>query len=170
MFNTNSDNSKMCKVRLVTTRIPDVGDKLASRHGQKGTIGNVMDAKDMPYTKDGIVPDMIVNPHAFPSRMTIGQFLESLSGKIGLELGFLFDGTTFEEQSIEELGEVLQTKCGYHKHGTEVMYSGRTGKQLSSDIFIGPTFYQRLKQMVQDKINSRAPGKINYLTKQPPCW
>ena len=98
-----------------------------------------MDAKDMPYTKDGIVPDMIVNPHAFPSRMTIGQFLESLSGKIGLELGFLFDGTTFEEQSIEELGEVLQAKCGYHKHGTEVMYSGRTGKQLSSDIFIGPT-------------------------------
>ena len=169
MFNTNSDNSKMCKVRLVKTRIPDVGDKFASRHGQKGTIGNVMDAKDMPYTKDGIVPDMIVNPHAFPSRMTIGQFLESLSGKIGLELGFLFDGTTFEEQSIEELGEVLQAKCGYHKHGTEVMYSGRTGKQLTTDIFIGPTFYQRLKQMVQDKINSRAPGKINYLTKQPPA-
>jgi DNA-directed RNA polymerase beta subunit len=123
----------------------------------------------MPYTKEGMVPDMIVNPHAFPSRMTIGQFLESLGGKIGLGLGFLFDGTSFEEQSIEELGEVLQGKCGYHKHGTELLYSGRTGKQLSSEIFIGPTFYQRLKQMVQDKINSRAPGKINYLTKQPPA-
>ena len=169
MFNTNSDNSKMCKVRLCTTRIPEVGDKFSSRHGQKGTIGYVMESKDMPYTKNGIIPDMIVNPHAFPSRMTIGQFLESLGGKIALNLGFLFDGTTFEQQSIEELGNVLQGKCNYHKHGTEVMYSGRTGKQLNADIFIGPTFYQRLKQMVQDKINSRAPGKINYMTKQPPA-
>ena len=169
MFNINSDNSKMCKVRLCTTRVPEVGDKFASRHGQKGTIGHVMEARDMPYTKEGIIPDMIVNPHAFPSRMTIGQFLESLGGKIGLSLGFLFDGTSFEQQSIEELGDALQEKCGYHKHGTELLYSGRTGKQLSSEIFIGPTFYQRLKQMVRDKINSRAPGKINYLTKQPPA-
>ncbi len=169
MFNTNSDNSKMCKVRLIKTRIPDVGDKFASRHGQKGTIGNVMNSIDMPYTKEGIVPDMIINPHAFPSRMTIGQFLESLGGKIALQLGFIFDGTTFENQSIEELGTILETKCNYEKYGTEVLYSGRTGKQLTSNIFIGPTFYQRLKQMVQDKINSRAPGKINYLTKQPPA-
>ena len=169
MFNTNSDNSKLCKIRLISTRVPDVGDKFASRHGQKGTVGCVMEAKNMPYTKEGIIPDMIINPHAFPSRMTIGQFLESLGGKIGLGMGFIFDGTTFEEQSIEELGDVLQSNNGYHKHGTEVMYSGITGKQLEADIFIGPTFYQRLKQMVQDKINSRAPGKINYLTKQPPA-
>ena len=169
MFNTNSDNNKLVKVRLCTTRIPEVGDKFASRHGQKGTIGLPIKAIDMPYSKEGITPDIIVNPHAFPSRMTIGQFLETIGGKIGLMLGFYFDGTPFEDQSIEELGEVLEKECGFEKYGNEVLYNGRTGKQLSCQIFMGPCFYQRLKQMVIDKINSRAPGSINYLTKQPPA-
>jgi DNA-directed RNA polymerase II subunit RPB2 len=169
MFNTNSDNNKMCKVRLCTSRVPELGDKFASRHGQKGTIGMLINGEDMPYSKDGITPDIIVNPHAFPSRMTIGQFLETIGGKIGSNLGFFFDGTPFENQSITELGDILQSECGYEKYGTEILYNGRTGRQLSTEIFIGPTYYQRLKQMVQDKINSRAPGAINYLTKQPPA-
>jgi DNA-directed RNA polymerase II subunit RPB2 len=169
MFNTNSDNNKMAKIRLCTTRIPEVGDKFASRHGQKGTIGLPIDAINMPYSKEGIVPDIIVNPHAFPSRMTIGQFLETIGGKIGSMLGFYFDGTPFEDQSIEELGEVLEKECGFEKYCNEVLYNGRTGRQLSCSLFMGPCFYQRLKQMVIDKINSRAPGAINYLTKQPPA-
>ena len=123
----------------------------------------------MPYSKEGITPDIIVNPHAFPSRMTIGQFLETIGGNIGLMLGFYFDGTPFEDQSIEELGEVLEGECGFEKYGNEVLYNGRTGRQLSCQLFMGPCFYQRLKQMVIDKINSRAPGSINYLTKQPPA-
>jgi len=169
MFNTNSNNNKMCKVRLSSTRFPEPGDKFASRHGQKGTIGIVMKGEDMPYSKDGIVPDMIINPHCFPSRMTIGQFLESLGGKLAASLGFILDGTPFEEQNIRDLGSILQNKCNFDSRGTEILYNGRTGKQMSTEIFIGPTYYQRLKQMVQDKINSRAPGAINYLTKQPPA-
>ena len=168
MFNTNSDNNKLCKVRLCSTRFPEIGDKFASRHGQKGTIGIAMNAEDMPYTKDGIVPDMIVNPHAFPSRMTIGQFLESLGGKVGALL-FLYNGTPFEEVNIGELGNILEKECNYEKMGTEILYNGQTGKQMNIEIFMGPTFYQRLKQMVQDKINSRAGGPINYLTRQPPA-
>ena len=169
MFNTNSDNNKLCKVRLCSTRVPEPGDKFASRHGQKGVIGYLMDSKDMPYTKDGIVPDMIINPHCFPSRMTIGQFLESIGGKIGASLGLILNGNPFEEQSIHDLGNVLQNQCNFDRKGTEYLYNGITGKQLESEIFIGPTYYQRLKQMVQDKINSRAPGSINYLTRQPPA-
>ena len=169
LFNTNSDNNKLCKVRIVSTRVPEPGDKFASRHGQKGVIGFVMPGKDMPYTKEGIVPDMIINPHCFPSRMTIGQFLESLGGKLSTSLGFCLNGTPFEEQNIQDLGDILQEKCGYDRKGTEILYNGRSGKQLESEIFIGPTYYQRLKQMVQDKINSRAPGAINYLTRQPPA-
>ena len=169
MFNTNSDNNKLCKVRIISTRVPETGDKFSSRHGQKGTIGFVMKGEDMPYTKDGVVPDMIINPHCFPSRMTIGQFLESLGGKLACQLGLQLDGTPFEEQSIHDLGEVLEKKCNFDRKGTEYLYNGRTGKQLESQIFIGPTYYQRLKQMVQDKINSRAPGAMNYLTRQPPA-
>ena len=123
----------------------------------------------MPYTKDGVVPDIIINPHCFPSRMTIGQFLEGLGGKIASFLGFYLDGTPFEEQSIHDLGNILQGNCNFNKKGTEILYNGRSGTQLESDIFIGPTYYQRLKQMVKDKINSRAPGSINYLTRQPPA-
>ena len=170
MFNTNSNNNKMCKVRLCSTRFPEPGDKFASRHGQKGTIGIVMKGEDMPYSKDGIVPDMIINPHfVSSSRMTIGQFLESLGGKLAASLGLVLDGTPFEEQNIRDLGSFLQNQCNYDSKGTEYLYNGRTGKQMSTEIFIGPTYYQRLKQMVQDKINSRAPGAINYLTKQPPA-
>ncbi len=169
LFNTNSDNNKLCKVRIVSTRFPEPGDKFASRHGQKGTIGIVMDGKDMPYSKNGMVPDMIINPHCFPSRMTIGQFLESLGGKMAACLGLTMDGTPFEEQSIRDIGSVLQEQCQYDRKGTEILYNGRNGRQLDCEIFMGPTYYQRLKQMVQDKINSRAPGSINYLTKQPPA-
>ena len=168
VFPTNSDNHRMAKIRLCKTRIPETGDKFGSRHGQKGTIGIVMEGENMPYTKEGIVPDMIVNPHAFPSRMTIGQFLEVLGSKVSVDLGFIFDGTAFQDQNLDELGEILEKKCGYDRTGNEVLYSGRTGEQLKSDFFIGPTFYLRLKQMVQDKINSRARGPMTMRERQPP--
>jgi len=168
LFSTNSDNHRMCKIRLCSTRIPEIGDKFSSRHGQKGTIGIVMNGEDMPYSKDGIVPDMLVNPHAFPSRMTVGQFLESLGSKISTSLGFTFDGTAFQEQNIEELGNILEEKCNYSHTGDEILYSGRTGEQMNCKIFMGPTYYQRLKQMVQDKINSRARGPVTMRERQPP--
>ena len=168
VFPTNSDNHRMAKIRLCKTRVPETGDKFGSRHGQKGTIGLVMEAENMPYTKEGIVPDMIVNPHAFPSRMTIGQFLEVLGSKVAVDLGFIFDGTAFQDQNLEELGEILEEKCGYDRTGNEILYSGRSGEQLDCEFFIGPTFYQRLKQMVQDKINSRARGPMTMRERQPP--
>ena len=168
LFNTNSDNHRMAKIRLCTTRVPETGDKFGSRHGQKGTIGFVMPGEDMPYTKEGIVPDMIVNPHAFPSRMTIGQFIEALGSKVCVNLGFIMDGTAFYDRNIRELGKILEEKCNYHRTGNEVLYSGRSGKQLSCDFFIGPTYYLRLKQMVKDKINSRERGPITMRERQPP--
>ena len=168
LFNTNSDNQRMVKIRLCTTRTPEVGDKFGSRHGQKGTIGTVMNAEDMPFTKEGIIPDMIVNPHAFPSRMTIGQFLETIGSKISASMGFIFDGTAFQEHNISELGDILEKQCNYDRNGNEVLYNGRTGKQLSCQMFVGPTYYQRFKQMVQDKINSRARGPVTMRERQPP--
>ena len=167
-FSINSDNHRMCKVRICNTRIPEVGDKFASRHGQKGTIGTLLDAEDMPYSKDGIIPDMIVNPHAFPSRMTVGQFIESLGCKLSTNLGFIFDGTPYQQQDLNQLGELLEKQCNFSKTGNEVLYNGRSGRQMDCSIFIGPTFYQRLKMMVQDKINSRARGPITIRERQPP--
>ena len=168
LFNTNSDNQRLAKIRLVTTRIPETGDKFGSRYGQKGTIGTVMNAIDMPYSSSGVVPDMIVNPHAFPSRMTIGQFIETLTNKLAVNLGFIFDGTAFQKQDMNQLGRLLEEKCNFDKTGNEILYSGRTGKQMSCDMFIGPTFYQRLKQMVKDKIYSRATGPVTMRERQPP--
>ena len=103
---------------------------------KKVFLGMLINGEDMPYSRNGIVPDMIVNPHAFPSRMTIGQFLETIGGKIGSQLGFFFDGTPFENQSITELGNILESECGYEKYGTEILYNGRTGKQLSTKFLL----------------------------------
>ena len=164
---TNKNKERMCKVRIVTTRQPSLGDKCASRHGQKGVIGMVLEEKDMPYTKDGIVPDMIINPHAFPSRMTIGQFIESFTGKVCSLTGFYSDATPFTDINFDEIANVLENN-DFEKHGNEVLYSGIHGKQLDSKLFIGPTYYQRLKHMVIDKINSRDTGKITLKNRQPP--
>ena len=141
---------------------------MASRSGQKGTVGLVIPEADMPFTKDGIRPDIIINPHALPSRMTIGQLVECITGKACAAYGGFADCTAFNNRGtkIGLFGECL-TKAGYHSSGNEIMYNGMTGEQLESDIFIGPTYYMRLKHMVKDKINFRALGPRTALTKQP---
>ena len=163
----NTDNQQMCKVRICTKRDPIFGDKFASRHGQKGVIGMILNQSDMPYTKDGITPDIIINPHAIPSRMTIGQLIESITGKCASNYGFFCDGTPFTNFDTENIYEMLENQ-GYSRHGDEILYSGINGKQMGTKIFIGPTYYQRLKHMVKDKINSREKGKVSLKTKQPP--
>ena len=139
-----------------------------SRHGQKGTVGLVIPERDMPFTKDGIRPDMIINPHAIPTRMTIGQLVETIMGKACLELGGFGDGTPFinKGSKIGVFGELLP-RLGFHSSGNEILYDGMSGEQLESEIFIGPTYYMRLKHMVKDKINYRALGPRTALTKQP---
>ena len=162
----NGDGYNFCKVRLRIVRKPVIGDKFSSRHGQKGTIGNIINEEDMPYTGEGLKPDIIINPHAIPSRMTIGQLKETLLGKVLLELGLFGDGTSFEELDIKDICKELQ-KNGYESNGNEVMYNGLTGEQIDSNIFIGPAFYQRLKHMVNDKQHSRSIGPMVNLTRQP---
>ena len=158
---------RIAKVRIREERIPAIGDKMASRAGQKGTIGLIIPESDMPYTPDGIRPDLIINPHAIPSRMTIGQLIESLFGKACCGYGGFGDCTAFTTMgpNTKTYGEML-TKIGFHSSGNQVLYSGMTGEQLTSDIYIGPTYYMRLKHMVKDKINYRARGPNNALTRQ----
>jgi len=138
-----------------------------SRHGQKGTIGLTLPQSDMPFTKEGIVPDIIMNPNALPSRMTMGQFLECLFGKIGAIRGHEIDGTPFKDIDTEGMKDILE-KFGYDRNGTEYLYNGMTGKRMKSQIFIGPLYYQRLKHMVNDKMHSRSRGPRTLLTRQPP--
>lgn len=162
----NGEGYNFAKVRLRTVRKPGYGDKFSSRHGQKGTIGNIIDEADMPFTKDGIRPDIIINPHAIPSRMTIGQLKETVLGKVLLELGLFGDGTSFGDFELNDIcGELLN--LGYEAHGNELLYNGLTGEQLECSVFMGPAFYQRLKHMVSDKVHSRSIGPMVNLTRQP---
>jgi DNA-directed RNA polymerase II subunit RPB2 len=158
---------RIAKIRIREERLPAVGDKMASRNGQKGTVGLIIPEEDMPFTPDGIRPDLIINPHAIPSRMTIGQLLECMFGKVCCEYGAYGDCTAFATKgaNYNTYGEML-TNIGYHNTGNQILYNGFTGEQLNSEIFIGPTYYMRLKHMVKDKINYRATGKRNFLTRQ----
>jgi DNA-directed RNA polymerase II subunit RPB2 len=162
----NSDGYPFVKVRVVSERIPEVGDKVSSRHGQKGTCGIILNEEDMPYTASGLRPDIIMNPHAVPSRMTIAQLMETMYGKICAEKGTLGDGTPYSHLKIGNLREQLLA-LGMHPYGNEIMYNGQTGEMMESEIFVGPTFYQRLKHMVVDKKHSRSRGPIVSLTRQP---
>eukprot|EP00936_MAST-01D_sp_MAST-1D-sp1_P001586 g1586.t1 len=166
MLTTNQDGSKFCKVRVRSVRVPQIGDKFASRHGQKGTIGMTYNHEDMPWSIEGISPDIIVNPHAIPSRMTIGHLVECLLSKVSSLTGDEGDATPFTNHTVKDVSTALHN-LGYQKHGNEVMYSGHTGRPLEAKIFLGPTFYQRLKHMVDDKIHSRARGPVTMLTRQP---
>ena len=163
---TNGDGYTFCKVRIRNYRKPVIGDKFSSRHGQKGTIGNIIPEEDMPFTHDGLKPDIIINPHAIPSRMTIAQLKETLLGKVLLQLGLFGDGTSFGDFDIKDIANKLN-EFGYESKGNEVMYNGLTGEQLKMNIFIGPAFYQRLKHMVNDKQHSRSIGPMVNLTRQP---
>ncbi len=162
----NGDGYMFAKVRLRNLRQPVIGDKFSSRHGQKGTIGNIIPEADMPFSDEGIKPDIIINPHAIPSRMTIGQLKETLLGKVLLELGLFGDGTSFGEFDINDICKELQN-IGYESKGNEVLYNGLDGLQMNTNIFIGPAFYQRLKHMVNDKQHSRSIGPMVNLTRQP---
>ena len=162
----NGDGYSFAKVRLRVLRKAVIGDKFSSRHGQKGTVGNIIPEEDMPFTADGVRPDIIINPHAIPSRMTIGQLKETLLGKVLVELGLFGDGTSFGELGVEEISKKL-LELGYEAHGNQMMYNGLTGQQIECSVFLGPVFYQRLKHMVNDKAHSRAIGPMVNLTRQP---
>ena len=164
--NRNGDGYTFAKIRTRTYRIPTIGDKFSSRHGQKGTIGLILPPEDMPTTAEGLVPDIIINPHCIPSRMTIAQLKETVLGKVLLELGLFGDGTSFGEFEIARICKEL-SNLGYESHGNDVLYNGMTGEQLEADVFIGPVFYQRLKHMVNDKEHSRAIGPMVVMTRQP---
>ena len=162
----NGEGYNFAKVRLRTFRKPVIGDKFSSRHGQKGTIGNIIPECDMPFTKNGLKPDIIINPHAIPSRMTIGQLKETILGKVLLELGLFGDGTPFGQLSVKDICDEL-LKLGYESNGNELLCNGLTGEQHECSVFMGPVFYQRLKHMVNDKTHSRSIGPMVNLTRQP---
>jgi DNA-directed RNA polymerase II subunit RPB2 len=166
MLTTNQDGCPLVKSRVRTVRVPQIGDKFSSRHGQKGTCGMTYRQEDMPFTVEGIVPDIIVNPHAIPSRMTIGQLVECLLCKLSCLKGVEGDATPFTDVTVEEISAELH-KNGYQRRGLEILYNGHTGRRLEAKVFIGPTYYQRLKHLVDDKINSRSRGKITSLVRQP---
>ena len=149
-----------------TTFSPSLIIGNSSRHGQKGTVGNIIPEEDMPFTRNGVRPDIIINPHAIPSRMTIGQLKETLLGKVLVELGLFGDGTSFGELTVESISKKL-LELGYEANGNELLYNGLTGEQIECDVFMGPVFYQRLKHMVNDKQHSRSNGPMVNLTRQP---
>ncbi|KAL7960152.1 hypothetical protein V8C34DRAFT_277771 [Trichoderma compactum] len=162
----NADNVKYVKVRVRTTKIPQIGDKFASRHGQKGTIGVTYRQEDMPFTREGVTPDIIINPHAIPSRMTIAHLIECLLSKVSTLEGMEGDATPFTDVTVDSVSELLR-KHGYQSRGFEIMYNGHTGRKLRAQVFFGPTYYQRLRHMVDDKIHARARGPVQIMTRQP---
>jgi len=162
----NGEGYNFAKVRLRIVRKPVIGDKFSSRHGQKGTIGNIIPEADMPFTASGVKPDIIINPHAIPSRMTIGQLKETVLGKVLVELGLFGDGTSFGQFEVKDICDEL-IKLGYEAHGNELLHNGLTGEQVACSVFMGPVFYQRLKHMVNDKAHSRSIGPMVNLTRQP---
>ena len=166
LLTTNAEGLRFVKVRMRTTKIPQIGDKFASRHGQKGTIGITYRQEDMPFTSEGIVPDLIINPHAIPSRMTIAHLIECQLSKVSSLRGFEGDATPFTEVTVDSVSRLLR-EHGYQSRGFEVMYNGHTGRKLVAQVFLGPTYYQRLRHMVDDKIHARARGPVQILTRQP---
>ncbi len=162
----NEEGNRVVQVRIRDERIPEIGDKFTSRHGQKGIVGLIVPQSDMPFSARGIIPDIIFSPHGIPSRMTISHLIEMVAGKVGALAGRYINGTTFDVEPEEMLRKELLS-LGFRENGTETLYNGQTGAQYEAKIFIGNMYYLKLKHMVADKIHSRARGPIQLLTRQP---
>jgi DNA-directed RNA polymerase beta subunit len=163
---TDSEGNKIMKVRVAKLRNMIIGDKVASRIAQKGTCGMLYNQEEMPFTKNGLVPDLIMNPHAIPSRMTMGQLFESVIAKAGALSGRFYDATAFSEVDMDEIKSILRNN-GFDEYGDEYLYNGLTGRKIKTKIFIGPVYYMRLKHMVEDKIHARNTGPVQLMTHQP---
>ena len=169
MLSETTGATRIAKIRTRSIKIPEVGDKFASRHGQKGVIALIVDQNDMPFTKDGIVPDLLLNPHSLPSRMTFGHMLETLGAKAGSLKATQFDGTPFGthgKDCVDKYGKILE-EYGFDKFGNETMYDGRTGRKFDAQVFTGVIYYQRLWHMVSLKLQVRSRGPVQILTRQP---
>jgi len=166
MISETSDGDKLLKVKMREYRIPELGDKFATRHGQKGTVGMIAPEENMPFTKQGITPDIILSTHAIPSRMTVSQIIELIGGKAGALRGEKVDGSAYENEDADDLRDQLE-ELGFQRSGKETMYNGVTGEEMEADIMVGPGYYLKLSHMVGDKVHARGRGPVTLLTKQP---
>ena len=166
MITENEEGNKLVQVRLRDPRVPEVGDKFTSRHGQKGVVGLIVDQTDMPFATSGVVPDIIFSPHGIPSRMTISHLIELVGGKVGALSGRQVDGTTFDAETEGDLRKELLS-LGFRENGTEMLHNGMTGERFEARIYVGSMYYLKLKHMVANKLHSRARGPVQLLTRQP---
>jgi DNA-directed RNA polymerase subunit B' len=166
MLSETGDGDKLIKAKMREYRVPELGDKFATRHGQKGVIGMIAPEENMPFTKQGITPDMVLSTHAIPSRMTVAQIIELIGGKVGALRGEKVDATAYHGEDKDDLRDQLE-ELGFERSGKETMYNGVTGEEMEAEILIGPGYYLKLSHMVGDKVHARSRGPVTLLTKQP---